>query len=117
MEIEWVQNNKLVKHQDLFQACNDIVTKHDMLIYWKKFCGHSWQPGQDKDYSDQTDALAKAGVLHGDPWSFEPSPSVSVITRHQHARAVQNLASSQVSISPQISNDDIITLQTSDAAI
>ena len=112
-------NNKPVKHQDLFQACDDIVTKHDMLVYWKKVRGHSRQPGQDKDYNDQTDALAKAGALHGDPWTFKPlptSPCVSVITRHQHTQAVQNPASSQISISPQISNDDIITLQPSDAA-
>lgn len=92
--------------RSLFQACDDIITKHNMLVYWKKVRGHSQQPGQDKDYNDQTDALAKAGTLHGDPWTFEPlppSPSFSVITCHQHATAMQNPASSQISISKMAS--------------
>ncbi|KAL0159214.1 hypothetical protein M9458_042939, partial [Cirrhinus mrigala] len=62
-------NNKPVKHQHLFQTCDDIASKHDMIIYWKKVKGHSKQPGTDKDLNDQTDALAKTGTLHGELWS------------------------------------------------
>ncbi len=29
-------NNKPVKHQELFQASDAIVTEHDMIFYWKK---------------------------------------------------------------------------------
>ncbi len=58
-------NNKPVKHQELFQASDAIVTEHDMVVYWKKVRGHSRQPGQDKDLNDQTDALAKAGAVTG----------------------------------------------------
>uniref|UniRef100_A0A671PMT5 RNase H type-1 domain-containing protein n=1 Tax=Sinocyclocheilus anshuiensis TaxID=1608454 RepID=A0A671PMT5_9TELE len=36
-------NNKPVKHQELFQACEAIVTEHDMIVYWKKVRGHSRQ--------------------------------------------------------------------------
>ncbi|XP_016393595.1 ribonuclease H-like, partial [Sinocyclocheilus rhinocerous] len=57
-------NNKPVKHQHLFQACDDITCEHDMIVYWKKVKGHSKQPGPDKDLNDQMDALAKAGALH-----------------------------------------------------
>lgn len=62
-------NNKPVKHQHLFQACDNITSEHDMIVYWKKVKGHSKQPGPDKDLNDQTDALAKAGALHGELWS------------------------------------------------
>ncbi|KAL1269624.1 hypothetical protein QQF64_031913 [Cirrhinus molitorella] len=67
-------NNKSVKHQHLFQACDNITTKHDMTIYWKKVKGHSKQPGTDKDLNDQTDALAKTGALHGELWSPPDHP-------------------------------------------
>ncbi|KAL1277414.1 hypothetical protein QQF64_024087 [Cirrhinus molitorella] len=38
----WIQNgyrtanNKPVKHQHLFRACDTITREHDMLVYWKK---------------------------------------------------------------------------------
>ncbi|XP_016145728.1 ribonuclease H-like [Sinocyclocheilus grahami] len=67
-------NNKPVKHQHLFQACDDITCEHDMIVYWKKVKGHSKQPGPDKDLNDQTDALAKAGALHGELWSPPTHP-------------------------------------------
>ncbi len=41
-------NNKPVKHQELFQASDAIVTEHDMIVYWKKVRGHSRQPGKTK---------------------------------------------------------------------
>ncbi len=85
-------NNKPVKHQELFQAGDAIVTEHDIIVYWKKVRGHSRQPGQDKDFNDQTDALAKAGALHGESWTFQalpPNPSVASITCRQHAIGVQ----------------------------
>ncbi len=57
-----------------------------MIVYWKKVRGHSRQPGQDKDLNDQNDALAKAGALNGESWTFHalpPNPSVAGVTRHQ----------------------------------
>ncbi len=30
-------NNKSVKHKELFQTSDAIVTEHDMIVYWKKF--------------------------------------------------------------------------------
>lgn len=87
----WKQNGfKTINLSSIKISSKPATTlSRNTTCYWKKFRGHSWQPGQDN--SDQTDALAKAGALHGDPWTFEPlppSPSVSVITCHQHARAV-----------------------------
>ncbi len=107
-------NNKPVKHQELFQAGDAIVTEHDIIVYWKKVRGHSHQPGQDKDFNDQTDALAKAGALHGESWTFQallPNPSVAAITRRQHATGVQNPTSSHVASSPQFAANDLLTLQ------
>ncbi len=55
-----------------------------MIVYWKKVRGHSRQPGQDKDFNDQTDALAKAGALHGESWTYHalpPNPSEAAVTR------------------------------------
>ncbi len=66
-------NNKPVKHQELFQAGDAIVTEHDIIVYWKKVRGHSRQPGQDKDFNDQTDALAKQVHYTESPGHFKPS--------------------------------------------
>ncbi|KAL1246759.1 hypothetical protein QQF64_034307 [Cirrhinus molitorella] len=110
-------NNKPVKHQDLFQACDAIVTENDIIVYWKKVRGHSRQPGQDKDLNDQTDALAKAGALHGDTWTFRtppPNPSVMAITRRQQNISIHNPTTSHIDLSPQFSSDDLLTLQTAD---
>ncbi len=109
-------NNKHVKHQELFQASDAIVTEHDM----KKFRGHSRQPGQDKDLNEQTDALAKAGALHGESWTFHalpPNPSVAAATRSQHATDAHTPASSHIAISPQFSADNLLTLQTADSSL
>ncbi len=97
-------NNKPGKYQELFHANDAIVTEHDMIVYWEKVKGHSRQPGQDKDLNDQTDALAKAGALHGESWTFHalpPNPSVAAVTCRQH-----------VALSPQFAADDLLTLQT-----
>ncbi len=113
-------NNKPVKHQELFQAGDAIVTEHDIIVYWKKVRGHSRQPGQDKDFNDQTDALAKAGALHGESWTFQalpPNPSVAAITRRQHATGVQNPTSSHIAISPQFAANDLLTLQHADQTL
>ncbi len=72
-------NNKPVKHQELFQASDAIVSKHDMIVYWKKVRGHSRQPGQDKDLNDQTDALAKAGALQ-----IKSNQITFIVTSPQH---------------------------------
>ncbi len=113
-------NNKPVKHQELFQASDAIVMEHDMIVYWKKVRGHSCQPGQDKDLNYQTDALAKAGALHGESWTFHalpPNPSVAAVTRRQHATGVHNPASSHITISPQFAADNLLTLQTADSSL
>ncbi len=112
-------NNKPVKHQELFQASDAIVTEHDMIVYWKKVRGHSRQPGQDKDLNDHTDALAKAGALHGESWTFHalpPNPSVAAVTRRQHASGACTPAS-HIAISPQFAADDLLTLQTVDSSL
>ncbi len=113
-------NNKPVKHQELFQAGDAIVTEHDIIVYWKKVRGHSRQSEQDKDFNDQTDALAKAGALHGESWTFQalpPNPSVAAITRRQHATGVQTLTSSHIAISPQFTANDLLTLQNADRTL
>ncbi len=115
-----IANNKPVKHQELFQAGDAIITERDMIIYWKKVQGHSCQRGQDKDFNDQTDALAKAGALHGESWTFHalpPNPSVAAVTRRQHATGAHNSASSHIALSPQFAADDLLTLQTVDPAL
>ncbi len=113
-------NNKPVKHQELFQASDAIVTEHDMVVYWKKVRGHSRQPGQDKDLNDQTDALAKAGALQGESWTFHalpPHPTVAAVTRRQSATRGHTPASSHISLSPQFAAEDLLTLQHTDSAI
>ncbi|RXN22018.1 ribonuclease H-like protein [Labeo rohita] len=79
-------NNKPVKHQHLFQTCDDLTSKHDMIIYWKKVKGHSKQPGTDEDLNDQTDAHAKAGALHGELWSPPTHPPTITITRSKRTQ-------------------------------
>ncbi|KAI5606934.1 hypothetical protein C0J50_7488 [Silurus asotus] len=113
-------NNKQVKHQHLFQACEDITNKHDMTIYWKKVKGHSRQPGTDKDLNDQTDALAKAGALHGGLWSppTRPhKPTVTAITRNHRTQLTTLPTSQPLTLAPQISTNDIADMQASDATI
>ncbi|KAL0147779.1 hypothetical protein M9458_056922, partial [Cirrhinus mrigala] len=72
----------------------------------------------EKDLNDQTDALAKAGALHGEPWKLQalpPSPAVTVVTRRQHAPAAP--ASSQIELSTQFHTADLLTLQSLDPAL
>ncbi|KAL1270904.1 hypothetical protein QQF64_029920 [Cirrhinus molitorella] len=100
-------NNKSVKHQHLFQACDNITTKHDMTIYWKKVKGHSKQPGTDKDLNDQTDALAKTGALHGELWSppdHPPTLNVTAITRTKRTQPITPPASQTLALAPQITD-------------
>ncbi|KAL1258525.1 hypothetical protein QQF64_009102 [Cirrhinus molitorella] len=122
----WIQNgyrtanNKPVKHQHLFRACDTITREHDMLVYWKKVKGHSKQPGQDKDFNDQTDALAKAGAQDGDLWSPPPqttTPAVVAITRSRRRATSTEPASQAGSLTPQIANGDLVSLQASDTSI
>ncbi|XDV51359.1 hypothetical protein PO909_020245 [Leuciscus waleckii] len=113
-------NNKPVKHQHLFQECDNITTTHDLAVYWKKVKGHSKLPGQDKDFNDHTDALAKAGALHGTPWNSpkpSPTPDVAVLTRSKKPSPATAPASQMLSLTPQISNNDLAEMQASDTAI
>ncbi|XDV14345.1 hypothetical protein PO909_014616 [Leuciscus waleckii] len=113
-------NNKPVKHQHLFQECDNITTTHDLAVYWKKVKGHSKLPGQDKDFNDHTDALAKAGALHGEPWNSpkpSPTPDVAVLTRSKKPSPATAPASQMLSLTPQISNNDLAEMQASDTAI
>ncbi len=73
-----------------------------MIVYWKNVRGHSRQPEQDKYLNGQADALAKAGALHGESWTFHalpPNPSVAAVTRRQHATGAHTPASSHISLS------------------
>ncbi|KAL1264168.1 hypothetical protein QQF64_004523 [Cirrhinus molitorella] len=91
-----------------------------MLVYWKKVKGHSRQPGQDKDFNDQTDALAKAGAQDGDLWSPPPqttTPAVVAITRSRRRATSTEPASQAGSLTPQIANGDLVSLQASDTSI
>ncbi len=91
-----------------------------MIVYWKKGRGHSHQPGQDKDVNDQTDALAKAGALHRESWTFHalpPNPSVAAVTHHSNSTGVHTPASSHIALSPQFAADDLLTTQTVDPSL
>ncbi len=69
---------------------------------------------------DQTDALAKAGTLHGESWTFHalpPNPSVAAVTHRQHATDAHTPASSHISLSPQFAADDLLTPQTTDPSL
>ncbi len=68
----------------------------------------------------QTDALTKAGALHGESWTFHalpPNPSLAAVTRCQHANGAHTPASSHISISPQFAADDLLTLQNADSSL
>ncbi|XDV11234.1 hypothetical protein PO909_000227 [Leuciscus waleckii] len=91
-----------------------------LSFYWKKVKGHSKLPGQDKDFNDHTDALAKAGALHGTPWNSpkpSPTPDVAVLTRSKKPAPATAPASQMLSLTPQISNNDLAEMQASDTAI
>ncbi len=48
-------------------------TWHDRLL--ENSLRSFTSPGQDKDFNEQTDALAKAGTLHGESWTFHVLPT------------------------------------------
>ncbi len=113
-------NDKPVKHQELFQASDAIVTENDMIVYCKRVRGHSRQPGHDKYFNDQTDALTKAGALHGESWTFStlhPNPTEAAIAHRQHATGVHAPTSSHITLSPQFAADDLLTLQTANPTL
>ncbi len=88
----------------LNQACDRITYTGDHQSPW----------------NDQTDALAKAGALHGESWTchaLPPNPSVAAVTRRQHATGTHTPAPSHIAISPQFSADDLLTLQTADSSL
>ncbi len=69
---------------------------------------------------DQTDALAKAGALHGESWTFHnlpPNRSVAAVTRRQHATGAHTPAPSHIAISPPFAADDLLSRQNADSSI
>ncbi len=76
--------------------------------------------GAQSPSNDQIDALAKAGTLHGESWTFHalpPNPSVAAVTRRQHATGTHTPASFHIAISPQFAADDLLTLQNADSSL
>ncbi len=76
--------------------------------------------GTQSPSNDQTDALTKAGALHGESWTFHalpPNPSVATVTHRQHATGVHTPASSHIAISPQFAAGDLLTLQNADLSL
>ncbi len=70
--------------------------------------------------NDQTDALTKAGALHEESWTFHalpPNPSVAAVTRRQHATGAHTPAPSRITISPQVTADDLFTIQNADSSL
>ncbi len=68
----------------------------------------------------KNDALAKAGALHGESWTFHalpPNPSVAAVTRRQHATGTHTPASSHIALSPPFIADDRLTLQNADSSL
>ena len=145
----WRQNDfltaarKPVKHKELFLTTDLLVSSHDMQVYWKKVKGHSTLKGQDKQFNDHTDTLAKSGAIDGTPWTFVPchlpvcSPqSVCVVTRSaaQAQRYTdldapapadtvsltdmpQPVLSTSVTMQPESRNTDLASLQIADPAL
>ncbi len=112
-----MDSRQLTTSLSSFQAGNAIVTEHDIIVYWKKVRGHSRQPGQDKDFNDQTDALVKAGALHGESWTFQAQPfsGSSNLPQAHHWRAPP--ASSHIALSSHFAADDLLTLQTANSSL
>ncbi|XP_064414979.1 uncharacterized protein LOC106705717 [Latimeria chalumnae] len=52
-----------IKHADLILAIEQLVTVHDMTVYWKGVKGHSKVKGPDKEGNDLADKLAKEGAI------------------------------------------------------
>uniref|UniRef100_A0A8C6LY43 ribonuclease H n=1 Tax=Nothobranchius furzeri TaxID=105023 RepID=A0A8C6LY43_NOTFU len=123
-------NRKPIKHQDLFMACDALVTTHDMHIYWRKVKGHSGAPGTDNDVNELEESLAKQGAADGTPWVCNPSwlpkdvssqsdpPHVCVVTPAQPANTSTSKPSEGVvSVKPVFSSTDLVSLQSQDPAI
>jgi ribonuclease HI len=49
-------SGKEVKNKELILACDDLITKHDIQVYWEKVKGHSKSPGCDKLGNDHATA-------------------------------------------------------------
>ena len=64
-------SGKEVKNKELIPACDDLITKHDIQVYWKKVKGHSKSPGRDKLGNDHADSMAKSRSIHITPWVFD----------------------------------------------
>ncbi|KAL6487878.1 hypothetical protein MHYP_G00045040 [Metynnis hypsauchen] len=129
---QWKANNfitsgrKPVKHKELFAACEHLVDKHNLHIYWKKVRGHSRTPGEDKFFNDQADGMAKLGAYAGTPWTFDtsqfpppPMATTYAITRAQAASTpiASHHGPASASICPAFSDDDLVALQLRDPAI
>ena len=117
---------KVVKHSELFLACDKLVTEQGMTVYWKKVKGHLQVPGPDKVGNDEADRLAKAGAVDGTRWEFnegwlpeKPCRAVNAITRRQAREGHENPGpqSLTVHLGRQPGDTDLVTMQDRDPTI
>ncbi|KAL2076478.1 hypothetical protein ACEWY4_027942 [Coilia grayii] len=117
---------KVVKHSELFLACDQLVTDQGMTLYWKKVKGHSQVPGPDKVGNDEADRLAKAGAMDGTYWEFQegwlpekPTCAVNAITRRQAREGRENPEPQSVTVhlGRQPDDADLVAMQDRDPTI
>ncbi|XP_069486316.1 ribonuclease H-like [Ambystoma mexicanum] len=55
-------DKKPLKHGNMIQAIDELVSENSLIIHWRKICGHLKTPGEDKEGNDKADQLAKLGL-------------------------------------------------------
>ncbi|XP_052413554.1 uncharacterized protein LOC127958674 [Carassius gibelio] len=113
-------NNKHVKHQHLFQQCDNITKTHNVIVYWKKVTGHSKLPSLDKDFKDHTDTLAKTGTLNNILWSLTTHPptfKVEVITHSIRTLLAKLPTSESLTLAPLSTHTNIADMRASETSI
>ncbi|XP_059392893.1 uncharacterized protein LOC132125468 [Carassius carassius] len=113
-------NNKPVKHQHMFQQCDDITKTHNVTVYWKKVKGHPKLPSLDKDLKDQTDTLAKTGTLNNRLWSLPTHPPtfrVELITHSIRTLLAKLPTSETLTLAPLSTKTNIADMLASETHI
>ncbi|XP_038835775.1 uncharacterized protein LOC120033479 [Salvelinus namaycush] len=117
-------SGKEVKNKELILACDDLITKHDIQVYWKKVKGHSKSPGRDKLGNDHADSMAKSGAIHGTPWVFDARDKkntedamVSAVTRSHVAPGKTSSHEHNVLLTHSFLNDDLVAMQHQDESL